>query len=96
MAANIDFHLIIHKPLVSEKSTYAMNEQKRYAFQVDPRASKVEIKDAVQKIYKVRVLSVNTVVSKIKARRIKTGIIKDAPTKKAIVRLHADDLIELF
>lgn len=96
MAANIDTHLIIKKPLVSEKSTYGMNEQKRYAFEVDPRASKVEIKAAVEQIYKVRVLGVNTVVRKLKKRRIKTGIIQDAPTKKAVVRLHADDQIELF
>jgi large subunit ribosomal protein L23 len=96
MSANIDFHQVIKKPLVSEKSTWGMNEQKRYAFEVDPRASKDEIKDAVQKIYKVRVVGVNTVVNKHKKRRIKTGIVQDAATKKAIVRLHADDQIDLF
>lgn len=96
MSANIDFHQIIKKPLVSEKSTWGMNEQKRYAFEVDPRASKDEIKVAVQNIYKVRVVGVNTVVSKQKRRRIKTGVVQDAATKKAVVRLHADDNIDLF
>lgn len=96
MSANINFHQIIKKPLVSEKSTWAMNEQKRYAFEVDPRASKDEIKGAVEKIYKVRVVGVNTIISKHKKRRIKTGIVQDAASKKAVVRLHADDQIELF
>jgi large subunit ribosomal protein L23 len=55
---------IIKKPLLSEKSTYGMNEQKRYASIVDRPASKDEIKAAVEQIYKVRVVGVNTQVRK--------------------------------
>lgn len=87
---------IIKKPLLSEKSTFAMNEQKRYSFLVDARAGKDEIKDAVQKIYKVRVTGVWTQVRKGKTRRLKYGEVTEALTKKATVRLHAEDTIELF
>lgn len=96
MPANVAPTHIIKKPLVTEKATYGMNEQKRYAFLVDPRATKAEIKDAVQAIYKVRVVGVNTQVRKGEWRRNKFGETQDAPTKKAIVSLHQDDTIELF
>jgi large subunit ribosomal protein L23 len=96
MPANIDATQIIKKPLLSEKSTYAMNEQKRYGFLVDPRATKTEIKNAVQQIYKVRVIAVNTQVRKGKERALKYGKVTEPLTKKATVRLHADDSIELF
>mgnify|MGYP001455886839 CR=1 FL=1 len=87
---------IIKKPLLSEKSTWAMNEQKRYAFLVDHRADKDQIKSAVEELYKVRVESVNTQVRKGKTRRTRTGLVQKSDTKKAVVRLHADDAIELF
>lgn len=87
---------IIKKPLLSEKSTFAMNEQKRYSFLVDRRASKTEIKEAVQTLYKVRVVGVNTQVHKGKARRLKYGVVKEPETKTAVVKLHAEDSIELF
>jgi large subunit ribosomal protein L23 len=88
-------HVIKH-PILTEKSTFAMNEQKRYSFLVDPRATKEEIKKAVEEAYKVRVEAVNTQVRKGKWRRMKYGITQEPQTKKATVRLHKDDTIELF
>jgi large subunit ribosomal protein L23 len=96
MPANVNAIHILKKPLLSEKSTYGMNEHKLYAFLVDPRATKTEIKDAVQTIYKVRVESVNTQVRKNKTKMLKYGAVTPASTKKAIVRLHPEDSIELF
>jgi large subunit ribosomal protein L23 len=96
MPANIDHTHIIKKPLLSEKGTYGMNEQGRYAFIVDPRATKTEIKNAVEFIYKVKVTGVNTQVRKAKARRLKYGLVIAAPTKKATIRLKDGDKIELF
>ena len=87
---------VIKRPIVTEKSTFGMNELKQYAFLVDPRATKPQIKKAVQDAYKVRVKGVNTQVRKGKWRRTKYGLIREADTKKAIVCLHADDTIELF
>jgi large subunit ribosomal protein L23 len=96
MSANVDPSYIIKKPLLSEKSTYGMNEQRRYTFVVDPRASKTEIKDAVQSLYKVRVVGVNTQLRKGKWRRLKVGLVREPLVKRAIVRLHPEDQIELF
>jgi len=96
MSARIDHIYVIKKPLLSEKSTFAMNERKQYSFVVDPRATKTQIKAAVEAIYKVRVERVNTVIQKHRARRLKYGVSQPSPTKKAVVHLHADDSIELF
>ena len=96
MSANVNHIHVLKKPLLSEKSTFAMNERKQYSFVVDPRASKPEIKAAIEAIYKVRVERINTVIQKHRARRLKYGVSKPAPTKKAIVRLHPEDSIELF
>ncbi len=96
MPANVHPTHVIKRPMLSEKSTYAMNEQKRYTFVVDPRASKDEIKAAVQEIYKVRVVGVNTQVRKGRMRRYRYGAVQEPVTKLATVRLHQDDVIELF
>ncbi|MFA6045637.1 MAG: 50S ribosomal protein L23, partial [Phycisphaerales bacterium] len=87
---------IIKRPVLYEKSTFAINEAGKYTFDVDPRASKDEIKAAVETIYKVKVVSVNTQVKKHKARRLKYGISKPADSKKAIVSLVEGNTIELF
>jgi large subunit ribosomal protein L23 len=89
-------HYVIKKPIVTEKSTFAMNERKQYSFLVDPRATKEDIKNAVQQMYKVRVLGVTTQNRKGKERRLRYGAITEPVTKKATVRLHEDDVIELF
>ncbi len=87
---------VIKKPLLTEKSTYAMNEFGQYTFLVDRRASKDDVKDAVQEIYKVRVEAVTTQLRKGKTRRLRHGWVKEGVTKKAIVKIHPDDTIELF
>ena len=87
---------VIKKPLISEKATYGMNEEKRYTFLVDRTATKDDIKSAVEQLYKVRVVGVNTQVRKGKERRLKYGLVVEPTTKKAVVRLHPEDQIELF
>ncbi|MFO0828273.1 MAG: 50S ribosomal protein L23 [Phycisphaerales bacterium] len=87
---------VIKRPLVTEKVTWASNEQNRYAFAVDPRATKTDIKDAIQHIYKVRVLSVSTQNRKARDRRYRYGLTPGKTTKRAIVRIHPEDKIELF
>lgn len=90
-----DIH-IIKQPVLTEKSTFAMNEQKKYSFLVAREASKDQIKTAVERLYKVRVTGVNTQNRKGKAKRMRYGVTQEATTKKATVTLHADDVIELF
>ncbi|MBX3375448.1 MAG: 50S ribosomal protein L23 [Phycisphaeraceae bacterium] len=90
-----DIH-IIKQPILTEKSTFAMNEQKKYSFLVAREASKDQIKQAVERLYKVRVTGVNTQNRKGKAKRMRYGVVQEPTTKKATVTLHADDVIELF
>jgi large subunit ribosomal protein L23 len=87
---------VVKRPVLSEKSTYAMNERKQYTFEVDRRATKPQIKAAVEALYKVRVEKVNTMIRKPGMKRTRFGVTKPAPTKRAIVRLHPEDTIELF
>ncbi|VAX41285.1 LSU ribosomal protein L23p (L23Ae) [hydrothermal vent metagenome] len=92
----MDATYIIKKPMLTEKSTEAMNEQGRFTFLVDRRASKDQIKDAVESIYGVKVVGVNTQVRKGKERRLKYGWVTETKTKKAIVRLAEGQTIDLF
>jgi large subunit ribosomal protein L23 len=86
---------VIIRPVVSEKS-YGLLELNTYTFLVDPRSNKTEIKEAIQKIWNVRVTSVNTLnrKGKVKRRRFTQG--KRADQKRAIVTLAEGDSIEIF
>ena len=92
----MEAHYVIKRPLLTEKSTFAMNERKQFSFLVDPRATKDDIKKAIEKIYNVRVVGINTQNRKGKHRRLKYGMVVESATKKATVRLHPEDTIELF
>lgn len=87
---------VLKKPIVTEKGTYAMNELNRYTFQVDPRATKDQIRKAVEDLYKVKVEKVNTQTRKGKFRRFRYGLTQESTVKLASVRLKEGDTIELF
>lgn len=87
---------LIIKPLITEKSTFQTGELNRYGFQVDRKATKPEIKKAVEELYNVRVLSVSTNKRKGQLRRNKYGFWKSKDIKRAIVKVHPEDKIELF
>ncbi|HEV2361737.1 MAG TPA: 50S ribosomal protein L23 [Acidimicrobiales bacterium] len=92
-----DIRNILQKPVISEKS-YALMDQGTYVFIVDPRASKIQIREAVETAFNVRVASVNTLVRKGKQKRQRRSRAMGSrpDTKRAIVRLSGDDRIELF
>jgi large subunit ribosomal protein L23 len=96
MPANVSHENILLRPLLSEKSTFAMNDQQRYTFAVDPRATKTEIKAAVEAIYKVKVAGINTTIRQSAQRATKFGLGGQKISKKALVRLRDGDKIELF
>ena len=85
---------IILSPVVSEKS-YSLIDQGKYTFEVDPRANKTEIKLAIEKIFGVKVASINTLNKKGKTRRTKFGTGKRKDTKRAIVTLKSGS-IDIF
>lgn len=103
----MDIYQIIRRPLVTEKGTHqsqqsfsaTANMRARggaYAFAVHPEASKPMIKQAIQKIYNVKVISVRTANRKGKTRRVRYKVGSTADWKKAVVVLDANHHIDLF
>lgn len=93
-AQNKDPRDVIIAPVVSEKS-YALIDDGKYTFLVDPRANKTEIKFAIEKIFGVTVASVNTLNRSGKTRRTRFGTGKRKDTKRAIVTLKSGS-IDIF
>jgi len=87
---------ILIRPLVTEKSVNLAQKENKYSFYVDKRANKIEIKKAVEELFKVKVLDVNTAIVKGKKKRVGrfTGLTPER--KKAIVTLRPGDKIEIF
>jgi len=90
-------HDVIIKPVVSEKS-YALLDEGAYTFIVHPDANKVQIRQAVEEIFGVRVLKVNTMNRQGKRKRNRRSFTfgKRPDTKRAVVTLAGDDRIDLF
>lgn len=86
---------IILAPVVSEKS-YALIDQNAYTFVVHPDANKTEIRHAVEQIWGVKVVSVNTLNRKGKEKRFRFSTGKRNDTKRAIVKLAEGEKIEIF
>jgi len=91
---NKDPRDILLAPVVSEKS-YGLLDEGKYTFIVDPRANKTEIKIAVERVFGVKVASVNTLNRKGKTRRTKFGLGRRKNTKRAIVTLK-EGSIDIF
>ena len=88
---------VLIRPVVSEKS-YSLMDKSVYVFIVDPRATKIDVRHAVEQAFGVRVDKVNTLNRKGKAtRNRRTNTAGHRPdTKRAMVTLHAGDTIDLF
>ncbi|MCR4403405.1 MAG: 50S ribosomal protein L23 [Firmicutes bacterium] len=86
---------VIKRPLVTEKSTRQLEENK-YAFMVDVRATKTEIREAIEEIFKVKVKEVNTLRVPGKTKRMGRFEGKTPEYKKAVVTLEKDNKIPLF
>ena len=95
MSTKSDPRDVILAPVVSEKS-YALIDANAYTFVVHPNANKTEIRKAVETIWGVRVVGVNTINRKGKVKRFRYATGKRADTKRAIVKLAPGDKIELF
>lgn len=90
-----DHRDVLIAPVVSEKS-YGLLDNNKYTFVVHPDANKTEIKIAVEKVFNVKVTSVNTLNRQGKARRTARGIGKRKDTKRAIVSLAEGHRIDIF
>lgn len=86
---------VIIRPIISEHS-YDMMEQNCYTFEVAKEANKVEIAQAIEAIFDVKVVKVNTLNVKAKPKRVRYQLGKTRTWKKAMITLKEGDSIELF
>ncbi len=87
---------IIRRPLVTEKTTIQKEESNKVVFEVDGRANKIEIKNAVQKLFNVSVMNVSVMNYRGKRKRLGRSSGKRPDWKKAVVTLKQGDTIEFF
>ena len=91
-----EIYEILVRPLVTEKGTFQAEALNAYAFEVAPHANKAQVRQAVERIYGVRVREVRTSNRKGKPRRTRFVRGTTRHWKKAVVVLHEDDHIDLF
>ena len=88
-------HEIIETASLTEKSTLMSEKQNKYVFRVSPRANKIQIKDAVERLFQKKVVNVNTCNYPGKEKRVRGPLGRRAHWKKAIVTLAEGEKIEL-
>lgn len=86
---------VLRRPLITEKNT-ALQAQGKYAFEIAGEATKHQVKQAVEKAFKVKVTAVNVIIVPGKKRRLGRREINTPSWKKAVVTLKPGDKIELF
>lgn len=91
---------ILQKPILTEKASALTEKANRFSFKVDHKANKLQIKKAIEEMYDVTIVALNTmvVVGKLKSRNTKGGIVsgRAAKYKKAIVTLKDGDTIDYY
>jgi large subunit ribosomal protein L23 len=88
-------HEIVRRPVITEKSTF-LGERHQYVFEVARGANKIEVKKAIEEVFRVHVRAVNIIHVAGKVRRMGRTQGRSAAWKKAIVTLQEGDRIELF
>ena len=86
---------VLRRPIITEKNI-ALQSQSKYAFEVADRANKRQVKEAVEKAFKVNVISVNVITVHGKTKRMGRHQVKTSPWKKALVTLEAGQKIQFF
>ncbi len=87
---------VLKRPITTEKSNRLKDDYRQYAFEVDERANKVQIKEAVEKAFKVEVVNVNVMRMARKRRRYGRRVLYTPIWKKAIITVPANQRIEMF
>jgi large subunit ribosomal protein L23 len=97
--AELHLYDVIRRPVITEKSTAMVEDDNKYVFEVDSKANKIQIKEAVEEIFELegQVLKVNTMVMPAKhGRRGRNTYIRSRQWKKAVVTVESGVAIELF
>lgn len=92
---HLHYHDVLRRPIITERSTM-LNEQGRYTFEVAREANKAQIKDAVQRIFKVDVTAINVIHMPSKSKRIGRRVVQTQAWKKAVVTVKPGQRIEMF
>ncbi len=92
----MNLHQVIRRPVLTEKSNIAREERNIVTLAVDPRANKNEIREAVETLFAVKVVTVRTMRMPRKSKRVGKFMGRKAEWKKAIVRLAEGQTIEFF
>jgi large subunit ribosomal protein L23 len=87
---------VLIKPMLTEKASVGTENFNRYAFQVQPKANKNQIKEAVEKMFDVKVVNVKTAILPGKVKRTGRFTKKSASTKKAYIQIQEGQKLELF
>jgi len=95
--AELHIYDVLRRPVVSEKTAVMTDEKNQYVFEVADEANKIQIKEAVEVIFEVEVVKVNTMIVPAKrGRRGRNWYLRSKQWKKAVVTLATDQKIELF
>ncbi len=92
----MDDHNVIIKPLITEQTTHFANVRGAYSFEVNKKANKIQIKNAIERLYNVKVVDVRTSNRQGKIRRRGKSIGRTRSWKKAVVVLNEEHHIDLF
>ena len=93
---NKDPYSIVKRPILTEKGTIVRDDDNIYVFAVSRDANKIEIKQAIEKLFKVKVLNVNTLVQPGKNKRVNNKMGKTSKIKKAYVKLSEEHSIDFY
>lgn len=95
---NMKPHEIVKSPMITEESTIQRDTKNHYTFRVDPKANKRQIRDAIEHLFNVKVVAVNTCnyEGKLSGRRGRAVPGRKANWKKAVITLRKGDMIELI
>jgi len=89
-------HHVIKRPIALTEKASRLKEQNKVVFEVDPDANKIQIREAVETLFSVKVTEVNTLIQRGKMKRMGRGLAKRRNFKKAIVTLREGDDIQFF
>jgi large subunit ribosomal protein L23 len=91
----MDLYRIVKRSLITEKSVIVKGEFNKYVFEVDPRANKIEIGNAVEKLFKVKVLNVHVMNVAGKKKRVGRTVGRKSDWKKAVITLAPGNRIDV-
>ena len=92
----LESHQVIYRPLVTEKGVHRATRHNAYGFEIHPQATKIDVKNAVEELFNVKVVGVRTQNRLGKARRFRNRQGNTRTWKKAIVKLAPDNRIDFF